>query len=110
MAEPAEPAYPVGHYCSRFAGARGARSVNPATITRWITLGVRTPSGRLRLPALRVGSRWMVCESAFAEFLAALTAATLPPDESAVPMPRSPAARRRASDAAARELKDRYGI
>lgn len=41
------------------------------TVTGWITRGVRTPAGRLRLPAIKVGV-WLVLESDLVEWLQAL--------------------------------------
>jgi hypothetical protein len=96
----------VAEVAARLPGARAATRVHPATVTRWILTGARTPSGcRVRLEAARVGGRWITSSEAVARFVAALTAPATPPD----PTPRTPPVRHRASEAAAAEL-DRLGI
>lgn len=109
MADSAAPPIPLladgplitaAEVAARFPGARGAARLHPATVTRWILKGVRGPGGRrVRLEAVRVGSRWMTTQAALARFAAALAA---PAD--AAPS-RSPAARNRASERAATELE-----
>lgn len=92
---------PIAEYARRLG-------IHPATICRWVQSGVKLPDGqRLRLRAIRAGSKWLVAESDWASFLDVQTAARLP-DSSASTI-RSPAQRRRASEAAAREL-ERLGI
>lgn len=81
-------------------GAKGASRINPATLTRWILTGCRARNGqRLRLPATRCGSRWLVRRSDLDHFFTALAA-----DPSTPPAPPSPAERQRAADRATREL------
>jgi hypothetical protein len=78
---------------------RNGRPVHPSSLMRWARTGVRTTDGRVvRLEAIRLASRWVTSTEAIARFVARLTAAP------AVELARTPAARRRASDEAAREL------
>jgi len=103
--ESSDLGYPVSHYVKRVPGSRGASRLHPATITRWILKGVNTPIGRIRLEAKKVGVRWMITEADFAEFLAKLTAATLPDPPVGEPSV-SPARRRKEIDAASRKLDE----
>ena len=60
----------------QFLPALGAHA---STCTRWITRGVRLPDGgRAKLPALRVGGRWMVRPCDVTAFVDRLTHAHLP--------------------------------
>jgi hypothetical protein len=69
---------------------------------------VRTPAGeRVRLRAVRAGSKWLCTDEWFEEFLAVLTQANLPDGASGGVSLRSPAARNRASDDAVRQLRER---
>jgi hypothetical protein len=98
----------IRQICARLPGSRGAARTNPATITRWILRGIRTPSGLIRLHATRVGSRWLISEAAFAEFLRAATELSLPDPPPTAPV--SPREQHRRAEAAARTLKERYQI
>jgi len=99
----------VREICNRLPGSRGARHLNPATVTRWILSGVSTPSGRIRLPATRVGSRWLIPEAEFGKFLRTVTEHALP--EPAVPTPPiTTSESHRRADAASRQLAAKYGI
>lgn len=83
-------------------GRRGARP-HLSTLIRWITTGAPAPDGtRVRLSAIHIGGKWITSRAALQDFAAALTPQLQPKSE---PMPRTPAQRRRASDEAARELK-----
>jgi hypothetical protein len=85
-----------------FPGHRGGSAVDPSTVFRWVTAGAKTPAGgRVRLEAVRVGGRWLTSRGAVARFVAALTVAA---DPSPTPPPRSPDARRRASEKAGERL------
>jgi hypothetical protein len=91
-----------------FPGHRRNGTVDPSTVFRWVTKGMRTPDGRVvRLEAVRVGGRWLTSRGAVARFVSALTAAADPPPATSTPAPRTPAARQKASEAAARELARR---
>ncbi len=96
----------VAQVCERVPGARGARRLHPATVTRWILHGCPSRTGvRIKLTAVRVGGRWLVREADLDAFFAALAVT-----DHAAPMPtpsRDTDQRRRASERAARELKRR---
>jgi hypothetical protein len=94
------PLITLAQAAARYPGHRGAVRLHPATITRWILRGVRALDGqRVRLEAVRVGCRWLTSEAALARFAAALAMSCDPTP------PRSPAARNKAAEAAARELE-----
>jgi hypothetical protein len=92
-----------------FPGHRGGNSVDPSTVFRWVTKGMRTPDGRfVRLEAVRVGARWLTSRPAVTRFVAALTAAADPSPATPSPPPaRTSAARRKSCDRAIRNLKAR---
>lgn len=101
------PLRPLRDFRDRLPGHRANGRLHLSTIIRWACSGVRLPDGRrVRLRAIRVGSRWLSCDAWFDEFVAHLTTAHLPPAPVAEPVP--PAATDRA-EAAAREL-DRRGV
>lgn len=108
MHESSDLGFPVSHYVNRVPGSRGGGKLHPASFTRWICKGLSTPSGRVRLRATKVGVRWMIKEADFAEFIAILTAANLPPESEKDP-PVSPAERRRESESASKKLDDLLG-
>ncbi len=85
-----------------FPGSRGADRVNPSTVFRWATKGVRTAAGVVKLESFRAGSRVFTTKQAVERFVAALSAPTEP---IATPVVRTPSARRKAADAAAEALK-----
>ncbi len=89
-----------------FPGHRANGTVDPSTVFRWLTKGMRTPAGAVvKLEAVRVGGRWLTSRGAVARFVAALTAAAAPMPAPTTPAARTPAARRRASETAAETLK-----
>lgn len=91
----------------RLPSARQGRPVSASCIWRWIFVGVRLPDGTtVRLEAARLSGRWLTSEQAIARFIATQTPALdVPP----APTPRTPTARQRAADRAAREL-EKIGI
>jgi hypothetical protein len=92
---------------ARLVPARDGKRTHFSTIVRWVLTGARGPQGqRVRLEALRIGSRWVTSREAIQRFAEALTPKL---DAEPVPPPRTPTARRRASEQAAREL-DAAGI
>lgn len=94
---------------SRFPGARKNAILHLATMIRWCTRGIRQPDGsRVRLRAIRAGSRWLTTDAWVDEFIAVLTVAHIP--DQGAPIPRSPTQRNRASQAAAKELAERYKL
>lgn len=94
----------VTQVCNRVPGARGAKRLHPATVTRWILSGCPARDGkRIRLPATRAGSRWLVRPEDLANFFTALAAETPAP-----PLPQQqPEKRKLASRRAADELARR---
>ena len=57
---------------ARRLSTREGRSVNPSTLWRWRTKGVRLPDGSVvRLECIRVGGKWGVTEEAIEDFLEA---------------------------------------
>ena len=87
--------------------ARRGKRTHLSTLLRWILSGATAPDGtRVRLEALRIGSRWMTSVQALQRFAQALTPCI--GDESPAPA-RSQVARSRASERAATELK-RMGV
>jgi hypothetical protein len=83
-------------------GRAGRPHVNPATVQRWITRGIRSrDGGRIRLRAKRCGWSWATTPEWLAEFEEALTADRI---GDASPTPRSPSALQRDSERAARTL------
>ena len=58
----------------QFPPFRNGRPVQVATLTRWITDGVRgRDGGPIKLRAKRLPGRWVVTDEAVAEFIEALT-------------------------------------
>jgi Protein of unknown function (DUF1580) len=103
----------LGQAARRFPSYRNSRPVNPSTVWRWLTEGVRLPSGRrLRLEAARVGGRWLTSAAAIERFIRAQTP-TLDTEAASKPAPATTkrTAKRRAQDTdrTRREL-DRIGI
>ena len=70
-----EPLLTLGQAATRYPGHRGARRLHPSALTRWILTGVRAIDGRrVKLEALRVGTRWLTSEEALQRFAEALAA------------------------------------
>jgi hypothetical protein len=85
-------------------GRAGAR-VHPATLTRWILSGVRAVGGnRVKLRAVRCGSRWLTTREWLEHFLAECAGTTPLP-----PAIHTPVQRRRDHDRATKEL-EKMGI
>lgn len=91
----------------RLPASRGRGRACPSTIWRWITAGVRMPNDqRLRLEGIRMGGRWLTTVEALIRFAERQTAIRQPdPDGSQMPFFRTPTQRRRANEAAARQLE-----
>lgn len=95
----------ISQIVARLPGARGARRLHPATVTRWILTGCPARDGRrVKLAATRAGSRWLVRGADLDAFFAALAAEPNP--AAGAPVPHVPPhARRRAAERAADVLK-----
>ena len=90
-------------YQNKVPGHRANARLHLSTLIRWVVTGVKVPDGsRLRLRAVRAGSRWLTTDEWFAEYLDALTAA-----HAVVPTQptRSPAVRNAATAQAGEELR-----
>jgi hypothetical protein len=51
----------------------GKGHVHPATLIRWIVNGIQVGDHRVRLEAVRVGSRWLTSEEALQRFADQIT-------------------------------------
>lgn len=90
--------------CKLIPPYRPGHRTHPATLTRWILRGVRSPHGdKIKLEAVRCGSRWITTTGAVERFLASQQHHI----ESADPQPshRTPRARNAAAEAAVVELE-----
>jgi hypothetical protein len=83
-------------------GRRG-RPATLSCVLRWVRDGVKTPTGTIRLEAIRLGGRWLTSVEALERFAARQTPAF--GERPAPPTPRTPAQRERATRAATRELE-----
>src|SRR5262245_46235670 len=89
----------LGDYRDRIPGHRKNSRIHLTTLIRWATKGVAAASGaRIRLRAVRVGTKWLTTDSRFDEFVSAITAPAIP--ATASPAVRSSAQRNRDSDTA----------
>lgn len=85
---------PIGDLTQKRLGKR----VSPATIWRWRLKGVKVGGVTVRLEAVRVAGCWRTTATAFAEFIAAQTAAANAVHE-AKPSERSASTARRLEEA-----------
>jgi hypothetical protein len=75
-----ETLLPIGRVAERFPGANGNLQLSSKAVANWIRKGADTPTRqRVRLEAIRVGSRWITSEEAVTRFLAALKGEPAPP-------------------------------
>lgn len=75
--------------------------VNPSTVWRWITRGLKLPDGRrVRLEAVRLGASYLTSEPAILRFIAAQQRGADP-----ITPPRTRRQRDRAADRAGAELE-----
>jgi hypothetical protein len=99
-----ETPIPLAEACRLIPPARSGRRTHISTLVRWITHGAPGPQGeRIRLEALRLGDRWVTTRQAIQRFAERLT----PPasDDQVSPPPRTPTARRRSHERAARTVE-----
>lgn len=100
MSVDSEPYFTIAQIVGQIPGARGAKRLHPATVTRWILAGCSARDGRrVHLKATRCGSRWLVQKSDLDAFFADLASEPTP-----IPAVRSPAEAHRANEAAGRRL------
>ena len=89
-----------------FPGHRGGKCVDPSTVFRWVTKGLRTPARRVvKLEAVRVGGRWITSNGAVARFVAALTDDAVPGAPAPKPTNSTAATRHRAATKASAILE-----
>ena len=93
----------ISKACEVFPGHSGQPRLAFTTFYRWITKGVSTPAGVVKVEAVRCGARWLTSQAAVNRFIVALTEAQT--SNTGGTAPRSPTARNRASDEAERELE-----
>jgi Protein of unknown function (DUF1580) len=83
--------------------SKKGHTVNPSTVWRWASRGIRTKDGTLvKLDAARLGGRWITSAQAIQKFSNALTGTTTPAADSRAT--RTPGRRRLASERAAKRL------
>jgi hypothetical protein len=86
----------------RIHEAAAIARVSFATAWRWILKGAPAPDGtRVRLEAIRCGAKWLTSQEALRRFSEALTPRL---NTEPAPAPRTPTARQRASERAAKRL------
>jgi hypothetical protein len=89
----------------RLPAHREGKPVSASCLLRWVLTGVRGPSGKVHLEAVRLGGKWITSLEALERFAEALT----PRPENARDLPRSVQARQRASERASKRL-DQLGM
>ena len=95
-------------YCGKIPGHRKGSRTHISTLIRWATKGVKTPAGeRVKLRAVRAGSKWLTTDEWFEGFIATLTTASQPGGDAAAAPIRSPAERNRAAADSVRQLDER---
>lgn len=95
----------MGQVASLLPAHRGTAKATTSSVWRWVTAGARGVGGRVvRLEAAKFGGRFLTSRQALARFAAALTSADAGTGGDPDPKPRSPAARKRASNLAAKKL------
>jgi hypothetical protein len=94
--------FPLSEAAKRLPPNRRGRPVTLSCVLRWVLDGVRTRDRKVRLEAVRLGGRWLTSKEAIQRFAEQLTPRF---EDAPAAMPRSPAARRRASERAAKELE-----
>jgi hypothetical protein len=101
-----ETTFPLPQASKYLPNGRRGRPVHFTTLLRWVLDGVVGPAGqRIRLEAIRLGSKWVTSKEALQRFAEALTPAVDEP----LPTPRTPISRQKASERAAKEL-ERMGV
>jgi hypothetical protein len=98
-----DPFLTLAQIAATIPGARGAKQLSAATLTRWILAG--SPSragGRVRLIATRCGGRWLVRQSDLDQFFRECAGEIDPTPPTDTP---TDAANRKAAERANRELE-----
>jgi hypothetical protein len=92
----------ISQVCRMLPPSRAGTPIHAATAIRWILSGCRAADGsRVRLAALRYGSRWLITRGALETFLRACAAGVA---DAPIVMPRTSGQRRRAAERAGEQL------
>ena len=87
----------------RMARIRMGKATHPATVTRWITVGIRLPGGRrLKLEGIRLNGHWVTSWPAVIRFVEAQQDVST---DDVTPDDRTPKKRNAAAEAAVAELE-----
>lgn len=71
----------LNYYLTRIPGHRRGKPCHLTTLVRWVTKGIKTPTGEVvRLRAVRLGAKWVCTDQWFEAFMSAITAASVPVD------------------------------
>ena len=97
----ADTLYPLAQAAKLFPRWKGQSPVHVSTILRWISKGLKTPGGVVRLAATRAGGRWMVSGAELQRFTERLTRARQAQETAPLPAER----RSRRADQAESELR-----
>ncbi|MBN9523537.1 hypothetical protein J0H58_34330 [bacterium] len=76
------------------------------TVHTWLTVGVKTHAGRLKLPALKVGGVWRIDPAGVESFLQKLTTSARGEEADPTPPPESATRRRARAQAAMDRLRE----
>jgi hypothetical protein len=99
-----ETPIPLKDACRLVPPARSGKRCHLSTLLRWILQGAKSANGeRVRLEAVRLGSRWVTSAEALQRFAEALTPCLDAPPAAA---PRTLAQRARAAERAGRKLEE----
>src|SRR5688572_28825201 len=98
----------LGRLARKVPAYRQGKPTSPGCVWRWAARGVRATDGTLvKLEAVNLFGRLLSSERALARFLAKLTGPTDPSVADPVPVPPSPADRRRAAEESGHNLEAR---
>jgi hypothetical protein len=101
-----EKPVPLSEAAKLVPPARRGRKTHISTLVRWILTSVTAPDGtRVRLEAVRLGSRWMTSREALQRFAEQLTPRVGPAGATNC-VPRPAVKRRRANERAVAELEE----
>src|SRR5262249_19523069 len=65
----------ISQLCKKLPPGRGGAKCSPSTIWRWIVAGITAADGKtVKLRAVRLGGRFLIPETALAEFIKAQNA------------------------------------
>ena len=90
----------------KLPGGRAGKSLDPSTVWRWCTIGIRRDGQIVKLESARLGGRFVTSVEALQRFSDALGADFTNEAQSTPPLPRTPTKRRAASEQASRRLEE----